>query len=154
VGGDRIYLSNPAENQIRVLDASGKLLRIIRTADPLQPLSADEITRRTNAARTSAARSGRPMVAVPTRYAAFSELIVGSDGWLWARENSISRAVPDSWVAFDESGAMIGKLQLPVSAGPGLTPEMIAFGRGTVLLRRWDNDGATYLTLYRLERRS
>ena len=37
-------------------------------------------------------------------------------------------------------------------ANAGNAPIVIGFGRETVLLRRWDRDDATYLTLYRLER--
>jgi hypothetical protein len=150
--GNHIYLSYPAETQIRVLNASGVVTKLIRTADPLQRLSADEIARRTNSARATADRTGRPMIPVPTHYSAFGEIVVGSNGWLWVEENNNVSSEPKTWVAFDENGAMAGRLRLFGSISAGDAPVVIGFGPGTVLLRRWDKDGATFLTMYRLER--
>jgi hypothetical protein len=83
---DRIYLSTGADNQINEFTPAGVLTRIIRTADPLRALSAEEFTTRTNSARATAARTGRPAAAVPTHFPPWREFLVGSDGMLWALE--------------------------------------------------------------------
>lgn len=74
-------------------------------------------------------------------------LVVGTDGRLWV----LDAAAPgdESWAAtaFLQDGSLAARVE-----GTGGTP--MAFGAGTVLIRREDQDGVVSLTLHRLVARS
>jgi len=151
-GRDRIYVTNAVDNDIRMYASSGALRQIIRTADPLKPLSGEELDRRTTSARATATRTGRPMAPIPKHHPPYVELIVSSDGLLWAREYAAMARDPKTWIAFDANGAMVGRLVTPAIPDDGTSPVVLGFGPGTITMRRWDADGATFITTYPLAR--
>jgi hypothetical protein len=153
-GGNRIYLLREMENQIRVMDPNGMLIRIIRTTDPLRPLSAQQTSERTGRARAIAAQMGRAAIPVPTHWPPYGELHVGSDGWLWAQEYHASSSEPQVWVAFDTSGVLVRRLVIPRPSVAINPSEVIGFGRGTIMVRRYDENGATFISVYPLLRAS
>jgi hypothetical protein len=64
------------------------------------------------------------------------------------RDYQKDRTTPNAWTAFDATGRMLGRLVIPVPPGDVRSPQVIGFGRGSILVRRFDEDRASYLTLY------
>ena len=74
---------------------------------------------------------------------AVGELIVGNDGVLWVVDPTVL-GIP-GWAAtgIRRDGAIVGRAS-------GTNGRPMAFGPGTVLLRREDTDGVVSLVLHRL----
>ncbi len=162
VRGTRFYIGDPRTNEVKGFDQQGKLVSIVRTADPVERVTAAE----TNAmvppgggagttsggARTSAAPPPRPPGPTPTVWPAYDQIDLDESGRLWIEEFRKTPTAPSVWTAFDVDGRLLGKFTMPAQTKRG-DPHLLAFTNGSALVRREDNDGAVHLVEYRLVRK-
>lgn len=156
--GATFYYGDPATNEIRVYDRDGRLRRIVRSDDPPERISDAEVERKLAgsipATVSPAERKARmdQMRAVPhsATWPAFRGVEVGSDGRLWMQDYQRTHPSPDGWTAFDSTGRLLGRLVIPSPVQRVPPFQVIAFGRDGILVRRWDADQATHLTVYPL----
>jgi hypothetical protein len=158
--GDAMYYGDPFKSEIHEYDALGRLRRIIRTADQGDRITDAEAEARmamtiprnvTGAERT--ARMERMRVRPHARnWPAFSKFEIGSDGTIWVSDYKKTFPSPDTWTAIDSTGRIAGRLVFPPTPQGTLRPEILSFGRDNVMIRRFDADGATYLTVLPLVR--
>ena len=157
--GDRIYYGSGLQHEVRVYDNEGTLRRIIRTDDDRVRITDAEVERRLSNTIPNnvggAERSARMerMRSMPhaTHWPAFQRLIVGADGTLWMQHFRSMWPAEDVWTAFDSTGRLIGNLVLPA---PTRTARMDvqSFGVNDVLVRRFDENRASHLTIFSLHR--
>lgn len=156
--GNALHYGNPFTSEIREIDASGRLRRIIRTADQGDRITDAEaeqqmaMTIPTNV--TAAERTARMdrMRALPRSrtWPVFRKFEVGSDGSIWVQDYNTTRRSPDAWTAIDSTGRIVGRLVFPPVPERARGPEVHSFGRDYIMLRRSDADGASSLAVYPL----
>ena len=112
-GGDPllIYVSEGDRNEIHQFAPDGTLLRIIRRTTPPVPLTGRSRQRWLQAAgegedpRVVEIMSGREY------YPPVGALVVDTEGYLWAREWSVSESgMPDQWSVFSPEGRWLGTI--------------------------------------------
>lgn len=152
--GDRIVVGTNDAFSLRVHDASGRLMRLIRQNRPLRPADPDEIARVLEPARArSADRPGgeRMLAAIDQlplheTLPAFAQLLLDRTGHLWIQEFPGSGARPTDWQVFDPEGVLVARVGLP----DGL--EILDVGPDYLLGRVSDDLGVERVRLYDLER--
>ncbi|MBP6570287.1 MAG: hypothetical protein KA226_02635, partial [Gemmatimonadales bacterium] len=78
----------------------------------------------------------------------FGRMHVDPLGRLWIMHHQRDYKAASVWTALDGAGKVVARLVLPPR---GKFPmEVIAFGNNTIIMRRFDDDMATYLTTYPL----
>jgi hypothetical protein len=147
---DRLYIGDPEKSEVRAFDPNGKLVTIVRTADPIAKVTGAEA----DAMKPMAVGVGpgaRPVSSFPkpTEWPAYFRVATDPDGRLWIEEFPRSREAPVVWTAFDRNGRMIGALQIPAREKPD-DPYWVRFTSGGVQLLREDSDGARHISTYRL----
>ena len=158
--GDALYISHPFTGEIREHDALGRLRRIIRTADQGDSITAAEAEERmsrtiplnvTGADRTRRMEMMRARPHAP-RWPVMMNFLVGPDGTMWIQDFKKVHPSPDYWTAIDSAGKIVGRLEIPPTPERTIPHQVISFGRDYVMLRRFDANRATYLTIYPLTR--
>lgn len=159
--GDALYYGDPFTSEIRVYDGSGRLRRVIRTADQGDRITDAEAEERmamtiprnvTTAERTARMERLRALPRVSQTWPVFMKLEVGSDGTIWVQDFRKAFPSPDAWTAIDSTGRIVGRLVFPAVPERTMRPEVQTFGRDYVMLRRFDADGATSLAIFPLVR--
>ncbi|HUF51399.1 MAG TPA: hypothetical protein VMN60_11220 [Longimicrobiales bacterium] len=133
--GDAIYLADTGVPEVRVLDHSGNLHRIIRLAMEPRPVGTVEIARIREQYLAGLPPSLLEEIEprfeaapVPDAMPYFSSLLAASDGTLWLRSYQPFRdAAVTHWQVIDPSGRWLGGVDLP----DDFTPH--EFGDGAVL---------------------
>jgi hypothetical protein len=155
--GNQVWYGNGLDQEVRVYDAKGALRRIIRTDDaPVRITDAEAEQRMSSTIPNNVSAAERNtrmtrMKAMPhaTHWPAFARLIVGSDGKLWMQHFRSEYPSEDVWTAFDSTGRLVGNLVLPAPTREARM-DVQAFGANDVLVRRFDENRATYLSIYPL----
>jgi hypothetical protein len=143
---------------------NGDLLRIIRMLEPMNEVTDAEFEAVVNrviesvnpAWRSAYERTWRPLEP-PGHEPTFQQLIVDSEGWVWARtyqvdaDNARPRAAaanaPATWLLFDAEGRGRGSVTMPAR----LSVESIARDHVAGI---WEDElGVEYVRLYRIEGR-
>lgn len=88
----------------------------------------------------------------PETWPTYETIAVDPSGRLWVRDYTTARPAPIGWTAFDASGRLIGRLVIPAPREGEMPLQFITFGTDHVIVRRFDEDRATYLTVYPLQR--
>jgi hypothetical protein len=160
-GGKHVHFGSGERSEIEVWDREGRLVRLIRTADPMR-----EITR---AEREAGSRSGYPLGVSPaevkahqqevfdrstaTAWPAYDRFMVDGTGRLWVQDyrRPPERRAALRWTSFDAEGRISGRLEIPAPPDGDRPWQVIAFGDGDVLIRTRDADGGAWLGVYRIE---
>ncbi len=162
--GERLYYGDGWPSELKIYSSAGRLLSIVRSADPERRITEADVDRRLGsmvfpgmtpsqrAAQISRIRARRRTSPVRTTWPAYAGVHVDAAGGLWIQDYRLSYPAPDVWTAFDRTGRLVGRLVLPIPEKDGLPLEVIGFGAGDVLVRRRDADGASHLTVYRIVR--
>lgn len=160
--GTLLYVGDGSSSELIVYSAAGRVVRVLRTADPRIPITDAEADARMRAAIPP---NAPPAVAArlsalgtqnrPKVWPAYSDVHVAPDSTVWI-EDYDRRDTPGSpamWTAIDDAGRVAGRLRL--FAGPPGQPEpqVVGFLSDAVMLRWNDADGAAHLGVYRIHRR-
>ena len=146
--GDRFYWGDGVALGARILDRTGKVIGIFRTADHPDPITEASLNTHPMAC------VGNPVTKVctpePTKattWPAYYRFDVDDNGRVWERLNMSGQ---DSvWIAFDSTGKTIGKLVIP-PADKTARPQIIRFGKDEVILADLDDNGARRLSIFKL----
>lgn len=134
-GPNHFFVGSSDTWQIDVWDAEGRLVRIIRVAIPVAPVTdevrqayiAGELERRRLAAEARGQPFQEPAVrqqlnAEPHAPAlpAFGGLLATADGGFWARDFTMRDAGPvqESWTIFDADGRLTARIHMPTAFTP------------------------------------
>jgi hypothetical protein len=155
--GSHLYSALSNTFDILAFDKTGKLDLIIRTADPLVPISDEEKAKMA----PSATRMGAsPAEIEEARRAAIAKsktkfwpthgrFMVDNAGRIWIEQDlRWDPMKPNIWAAFDSTGRILGRLVIPASPSRELRSELMGFGKDEVIFKRYDDDGAMHLTIY------
>jgi hypothetical protein len=154
--GTRLLLGNPSTAQVSTYDVTGKLVQSIRFSDARTPITNDEaetamkntIPRNTPAAEVTQRMERMRAMESPTQWPLFGRMHVDHLGRLWIKHHQRDYRAASVWTALDGTGKAVARLELPPQ---GKYPmEVIAFGSNSIIIRRFDDDLATYLTTYPL----
>lgn len=158
---DAVYHGDPFSGEIRQYGATGRLRRVIRSADVGDRITDAEAEERmaktilpnvTAAERTARMERLRALPRVSRTWPVFYKFEVGSDGTLWVQDFEKAFGLSRAWTAIDSTGRIVGRLVVPPVPEGTFRPEVHSFGHDYVMLRRFDADGATSLALYPLVR--
>ena len=155
--GDGVYYGDPFTGEIRVYDSSGTLRRIVRTADRGDSITREEAEQQmaktipTNVPPDQHKARMDRMRAMPyaRNWPVFRSLEVGSDGTIWVQDYRKTLA-NDAWTAIDTTGRIVGRLEFPAVPEGRMKPYVQSFGVDYVLMRRWDENRASFITMYPL----
>ncbi|HJS48392.1 MAG TPA: hypothetical protein VJ773_10440 [Gemmatimonadales bacterium] len=162
---DTVYAGNGDSYEVRVLTASGQVVRIVRRAGErlaVTPamiaqykedfLGATEEFRQMPAGVVDQMKASVETAPYPETLPAFGRLLVAEDGHLWvqAAEGTSLAGLGGSrsWSVFAPDGAWLGDVEMP----EGITVQ--AIGSDWVMGQKNDEDGAPHVLLYRLQRGS
>ena len=172
--GQRVYLGDGATSEIRIHRSDGRLTHIIRTADPPQRITAEDVERELRGSPPAVRNQWRP-----DTYPTYQLFMVDPEGRLWVRDfiPQPQRGGRIGWTAFDINGRLIGRLEVPSmisstgslsapfvippftprrdpyaprrSFPPGVSVASVAgFGANDVQIWWQDDDGFAHLSFY------
>ncbi len=156
--GNASYYGNPSTSEVRVYDPEGKLVRIVRSSDVpdrITPWETEQrlgmtIPRNVSAAERTARMNRMRAMPHSSTWPAYMRMHVDPAGQIWLEDYPVVLPSSGAWTAFDSTGRLVGRVVIPASPKDMVPPEVIDFGRGNVLVRRIDTDGASWLTVYPL----
>jgi hypothetical protein len=143
---DRVYVGAGETSEVRVYDASGRLIRIIRTADALKPVSMEYLS-----VALKGNRQPQYVKDIPKALPAYSQLRTDPAGRLWMQDFSERVPEREMWTAFDVQGRAIGRLSIPRMINGGRSM-VVNFGADEVQLMHTDADGFVQLSFYPIVR--
>lgn len=157
--GNRLYLATTDRFEIRAFDPAGKLKEVIRTSDPLVPMTADDKARmpltvaggRRGVRLNLEAEKKRAVAASKIKYwPTLGRMLVDADNRIWVQDwmPREDPTWPQGWTAFDSSGRLLGRLMIPGAKSRELRHHPVHFGKNEVFLYRIDADGAAHYTAY------
>ncbi len=154
VVNDRVYIEDSQDATIRVLDANGKLTRIIRWREPRQRVTNELLERRVRASVHKDAPSSvideriaaLRMQPVPDLLPAFLQMQVDPSGRIWLEDYPLE-ARSAWWTVFDRDGSLLGRVEIPriADASRSVTPRIVEVLNDRVALSWNDDDGAFHL---------
>ncbi|HEX7122869.1 MAG TPA: hypothetical protein VF178_10905 [Gemmatimonadaceae bacterium] len=150
--GDEVYVSDPMTAEIRVLDESGKIRRIIRASQRPTPITDDDWRRRAERSvpLDATAEQRAEQIAMmmrmkrPPHMPAFHNMRVDARRWIWLEPYEGDRP---TWSVFDSTGRRIGQLELPWGGSAGA--RLVGIERDAIVVLRRDADGAPHLNFHR-----
>ena len=154
--GARIYVGTNEPGGIRVYDVEGRLLRLIRSESPPEPITAKdrarnerdelELFQRQRSPEQSKAEwlKQRESVRYAEVFPDYERLLIGTDGTLWQERTPRSLDEGRRYIVYDSTGKAIAEVTCPDNFRPyEVGPEEI--------LGRWrDADGVHYVRVYRV----
>ena len=153
LGDSAIYIGTADRFEIRVLDMTGKLTRLIRAPEGDRAITSKDVDRYRETrlasvrveARPEAGREMRNM-ALPEALPAYADLRLDRAGFLWVQDWVRPGATDITWVVFDPSGQMLGRVRQPLAF------RITEIGRDYVLGVTRDELGVERVTLYDLHK--
>ncbi len=155
--GQRFVVSEAKTSEVRSFDLAGTNRLTVRTADALKAISEREVREGIQATIPANVSPDEARVRIarlesrPHRLTrpAFERCMLDDFGGTWLLMVREKAGAPESWVHFDSSGQMTGRLTL--GAGRRQLWAM-RFGRNTVWLQSRDDEGIVKIAAYRIER--
>lgn len=83
-----------------------------------------------------------------TVWPTFGRIHADPDGNLWVADYRHVYPSSVGYSKFDRNGKLVGRLVIPPQTKLSERREVIGFGRNEMLVRRWDEDGGTHLTVF------
>jgi hypothetical protein len=154
--GNKIYVGDATSSDVKVYDPEGHLRMVIRTDDapvPVNSKSLPAITTTGGASRSGSFIRRPPRTPLPSSkfLPGFGDMQVDPMGRLWLKDWAAvpNYEKPERWTAFDSTGRMIGKLNVPPGGAdrPALT---VGFGKNELFVWTTDDNGAPHLLVYDL----
>jgi hypothetical protein len=148
--GGNIVVGDGSRPEFHLLNADGKLVRIVRWTDVADPIP-DAIKNMTGGGGVGAATragvataGGRPTVEV---FAYYQAVRVDQEGRVWvaAHERGPHKR---RWTVFNASGQMLGNVMLPDVDARGRSASVYSIWRNEMVLRWVDPDGAQRIGVF------
>ena len=158
LAGDTIVVGEASGYEVRILDATGKLLRRIRRAHTPVPVTPEAVVAYKRTAQRpvssqglqaridSALMSALDSAPFPATMPAYERVLVDGDGNVWVLEYSVRLDQPGRWSVFSREGEWLGNVLTPI----GLRVE--AIGPDWILGVWRDAEGAERVRMYDLTR--
>lgn len=158
LAGEEIIVGEASGYELKVLDASGRIVRRIRRAHTPVPVTPEAIVayKRTvqrpagsqglQARIDSALVSALDSAPFPATMPAYERVLADDDGTIWVLEYSVRLDQPGRWNVFSREGEWLGNVLTP----RGLRVE--AIGRDWILGTWRDPEGAERVRMYALTR--
>ena len=162
VGGDRIAVALNDRYEVEVHDAAGRLVRLIRVAQPAVPITEeDKAAHRQEQLDQFANAPGvrgmpEPLLdqmrkrineaPYPATYPYVTELRYDPDGYLWAGEVQRAGITARRYAVFDTAGVLLGRVAMPDKFQP------FWFGRDAVAGVWKNEDDVEIVRVYQLRR--
>jgi hypothetical protein len=134
VSGDRVWVADALQAELRGYDAAGRLRTIMRAPVRGDSVHPDDVARWRERLRRLARgfmtaeefQRRQASLTIPTTWPPFAALLVGARGELWVRAGSPPGSV-SRWNVFDAEGTWLGEVRVP----PQL--QLAAVGDGYVI---------------------
>jgi hypothetical protein len=158
LAGEEIVVGEASAYEVKVLDASGRLVRRIRRVHTPVPVTPEAIvaykrtvqrpvdSRGLQARIDSALMSALDSAPFPAAMPAYERVLVDDSGNIWVLEYSVRLDQPSRWSIFSREGEWLGNVLTPI----GLRVE--AIGRDWILGVWRDAEGAERIRMYALTR--
>jgi hypothetical protein len=158
--GDRIVMADPLSAQLAIYSAprsgSLQLLTIIRTADPVARITdaeaearmASTIPRDTPEAERRARMDRMRSRPRAETWPSFGRANVDPAGNIWLADYQRTYPSAVGYTRFNPEGRITARFVLPAPTRREDRKEVIGFGADRILLRWWDDDGATHLSVF------
>jgi len=155
--GTRIYVGTNEPGGIRVYSAEGRLLRLIRSKSPPEPVTARDRERHEREELESFERMRSPEQSKAewlkdresVRYADvfpdYERLLIGADGALWQERTPRTLDEGRRYIVYDSTGTAIATVTCPDSFRP------YEVGPDEIIGRWRDDDGVNYVRVYRVK---
>lgn len=159
MAGTDIIVADARTSEYRSVSMAGKLLQIVRTRDAPRWLTGKEydklLDRMIPPQRDAKAlRDRMKKQRTATHWPAYGRLLVDPGGCIWiqsflAPTQSPNQSRADVWVAFDAAGRMLGRLDIPPSAGGG-RKEVLSIEQGEIQIRERTAAGEVFLHFHQV----
>jgi hypothetical protein len=154
IHGSSIYVGDGSTFEVRELDSTGEITRIIRRTTARDALDADDIEAYEQEfvaipRNPEQLRRSRQVLAewsYPGWKPAYDRLLVDSEGNVWVRQYATGLSQSRTWTVFDGAGVWLGEIDLP----DGLRVTQI--GSSFVLGVATDELGVEYVNLHALSK--
>ena len=122
VGAAGVVLTPGDAHEVRYFDGDGVLRTIARVDRPVVPVTDAQFAGAIEAIVAPYASDANAAAELRRRYAQLSppaaspvyvELIVDSEGSVWAREHAFDETAPSHWLVFDAGGEALGRVTTP-----------------------------------------
>lgn len=118
--GNFVYSGDGWTFEYRVYDLKGRLVRIVRTADGLEPFTdADaegkirlRIAKAKTAKDSAGTREALLRLPRPRSWPTYADLLVDNIGRVWLSEKPHDNSPPTKWSVFDVTGRLLGRTDL------------------------------------------
>jgi hypothetical protein len=138
-----------------LLGITGSGRTIVRTADPLVEVSAEEreqgwaatIPRNTPPDQVKQRMDRMRSMPADKHWPAHRRVYADADGRLWMQDFQRNFKAEHGWTAFDPSGRIVGRILIPAQAARF---EIVGFGKNQVMVARTDDDDALHMTVYQI----
>jgi hypothetical protein len=150
--GEFIYVADARRYEVRVLDQTGRLRWLLRSAESARPITDADWRRQAESSVPSgvpAAQRDRQIAMMlsmtrPASWPAFRYVRVDPAHRIWVGDYHDSRI----WTVFDANGDLLGQLELPWPSDND--PQLVGLTADYIIVRRTDSDGAPHLSLHRV----
>jgi hypothetical protein len=139
--------------EFKVFDATGSLKRVVRSATPTRSVSKADMTAWIAAkseGRTPEARAATTAalgnVVPPRTVPAYRRLLTDYKNAVWVQTFEIDERKPQTWVVFDSSGALLGRVIVPGSIN------VLAVSDDVLVGLRKDADDVEQVVVYDIRR--
>jgi len=156
--GARMYFADGDRFEITAFDLTGRLAEIIRTGDPLVPITdAEKAKMQPTAFRAGSSPAEledarrRAIASSRTKYwPTVGAMHVDAAGRIWVQDwtQGYDPTKPSGWAAFDQAGRLLGRLIIPGAKSKEMRWYVASFGKDEVIVFRTDDDGAAHYTAY------
>lgn len=151
IDGTNLYLADGSEPEVRILNGSLELVRIVRWTPPDRTVTPEDVDRykreRLEGLSGSALqllRKRYEAVPVSDQFPAVSSILVGSDGNTWVRRFQRPFSGVQTWWRFDSHDAFSCAVDLPVQL------DVVQFDGGVVIAIAEDDLGTESVVTFRL----
>ena len=142
---DTVFVADGLSSEVRVYTAAGKLVRIIRSADPVAKVTPEDIAKKVGF--NTMGPTGEPAGPIPPEWPAYAHVMQDPLGRVWMEDPV--RVQPRGWTVFDATGKLLGRLALPVRPA-GEHWSVVSFGADEVEIRSNTMGGPAHLLFYPL----
>jgi hypothetical protein len=157
--GSYFYVGDEDILQVRIYDATGRLVRVVRTSDAPQRISTEDratalvdmLPRGATKKEVDEARTRLlATTEMPEFWPPIFRMLVEPSGRLWVTGRKLS-GLPREWMAFNPSGLLIGRLKEELGSKWSRL-RVLQFDADRVLVAAKDADGAAHVLVMPLKR--